>query len=313
MEIRKDFISVEAELHKSLLLAESLREMDSNWIHDKNNEDMDLIYHYDVKHYSSIELLYSYGRSMARGLSYDLASVNNAGEYGTLYSWVKKIEESWEGSKEFYEKVMQDALHAQEKTRRFNCVIQMVQTLKDQLKILDSVLILIAILKTKDLYLLEERVINKTMSAVSKDKSPKESYEYDVFISHASEDKNTFVEKFCQHLSAENIKFWYDSNEIAWGESLIRKINQGLSKSRFSIIILSKSFVDKKWTNAELEAVLNIETVTGDVRVLPLMLGDPAEIKSILTEYPLLATKRYLNVSDGIDNIVENLKNVLSK
>ncbi|SHK84408.1 toll/interleukin-1 receptor domain-containing protein [Chryseobacterium polytrichastri] len=313
MEVRKDFISVEAEIYKAILLSKSLQELDSNWSHDKNNEDMHLIYGYDPNEYRKIEVLYSYGRSMARSLAYDLYSVNYADKHGTLYSWVQKIENDWVDQVQSYEKIISNALDAQSKTRRFNCVIQMVQTLQDQIKILESVLILIAILKTKDLYLLEERVINKTMSAVSKNSNTIESDEYDVFISHASEDKGTFVETFCEHLSAENIKFWYDSNEIGWGESLVRKINQGLSKSKYSIIVLSKSFVDKKWTNKELEAVLNIETNTGDVRVLPLMLGNSDEIKSILDQYPLLSTKRYLKVSDGISAIVENLKKVLSK
>ncbi|MDY0930729.1 toll/interleukin-1 receptor domain-containing protein [Chryseobacterium sp. CFBP8996] len=114
-------------------------------------------------------------------------------------------------------------------------------------------------------------------------------------------------------MKLENIKFWYDEYEIGWGESVLRKINQGLEKSKFAIVVLSKSFLNKKWTNAELEAVLNIETNTGDVRVLPLMLGDSNDIKEILSHYPLLSAKRYLKVSDGTDLIIENLKKVLYK
>ncbi|MEJ5048637.1 toll/interleukin-1 receptor domain-containing protein [Chryseobacterium culicis] len=313
MEVRKDFISVEPEVHKAFLLSDRLREIDSDWVHDKVNEDMSSIYQYDAEYYSKIDLLYSYGRSMARGLSYDLLSINNAAEYGTLYSWIHTMEEKYNGDKEFYEKIIDDALFAESKTRHFNCVSQMIQSLKEQIKILDSVLILIAILKTKDLYLLEEKVINKTNSQVTETTNTIETMEYDVFISHASEDKEKFVDEFCKDLDKEKIPYWYDSKEIDWGDSLIRKINQGLATSKFAIIVLSKNFIKKKWTNAELEAVLNIETNTGQVRVLPLMLGDSNEITEVLKEYPLLGSKKYLKAIEGNDSIIENLKKLLNK
>lgn len=313
MEIRKDFVEVEAELHKALLLAEKLIELEKDWAHNKNHEDMRLIYGYAAEHYMSIDRLYSLGRSMARGLGFDLYNVNNAAEYGTLYSWVHHMEENWVVRREEYEKLKSNALHAQEMTQRFNCVVQMVISLDEQLKILDSVKILLAILKTKRLYLLEESIINNTVVKKEIILQPSILEEFDVFISHASEDKDGFVKDFCNKLKLENIKFWYDEYEIGWGESVLRKINQGLEKSKFAIVVLSKSFLNKKWTNAELEAVLNIETNTGDVRVLPLMLGDSNDIKEILSHYPLLSAKRYLKVSDGTDLIIENLKKVLYK
>lgn len=313
MEIRKDFIEVEPELHKALLLSKKLQELDSDWAHNKNHEDMRLIYGYAADYYLKIDVLYSYGRSMARGLGYDLYSVNDAAEYGTLYSWVRKMEENWGDRRQEYESIKKEALDAQEKTQHFNCVEQMVYSLDEQIKILDSVNILLAILKTKNIYLLEERIINKTSSSITKNDNLSDEQEFDVFISHASEDKESFVKEFCEHLASENIKYWYDSNEIGWGESVIRKINQGLANSKFAIIVLSKSFIAKKWTNSELEAVLNIETNTGNVRVLPLMLGSAEDIDIIIKKYPLLTTKRYLKVSDGLNIIVDNLKKVLSK
>ncbi|MDY0930730.1 hypothetical protein [Chryseobacterium sp. CFBP8996] len=163
MEIRKDFVEVEAELHKALLLAEKLIELEKDWAHNKNHEDMRLIYDYAAEHYMSIDRLYSLGRSMARGLGFDLYNVNNAAEYGTLYSWVHHMEENWVVRREEYEKLKSNALEAQEMTQRFNCVVQMVISLDEQLKILDSVKILLAILKTKRLYLLEESIINNTV------------------------------------------------------------------------------------------------------------------------------------------------------
>ena len=44
--------------------------------------------------------------------------------------------------------------------------------------------------------------------------------EYDVFISHASEDKTPFVEELVKALQDKDVKVWYDSLNIAWGDSL---------------------------------------------------------------------------------------------
>ena len=53
--------------------------------------------------------------------------------------------------------------------------------------------------------------------------------EYDVFISHAWEDKEAFVDEFVAELSALEIKAWYDKLQIAWGDSMRAKIDKGLA------------------------------------------------------------------------------------
>ncbi len=52
--------------------------------------------------------------------------------------------------------------------------------------------------------------------------------EYDIFISHAWEDKEAFVDDFVAELSALDIKVWYDKQQIAWGDSMRAKIDKGL-------------------------------------------------------------------------------------
>ena len=55
--------------------------------------------------------------------------------------------------------------------------------------------------------------------------------EYDVFISHASEDKTPFVEELVKALQDNDVKVWYDSLNIVWGDSLRKQIDNGLKKS----------------------------------------------------------------------------------
>ena len=67
--------------------------------------------------------------------------------------------------------------------------------------------------------------------------------EYDVFISHASEDKEDVVRPLAKSLKEKGISVWYDEFELKIGDSLRRKIDQGLSKSRFGIVVISRAFM----------------------------------------------------------------------
>ena len=79
--------------------------------------------------------------------------------------------------------------------------------------------------------------------------------EYDVFISHASEDKEDFVDEFVAELRKAGVKVWYDTTQILWGDSLRKRIDEGLRKSRFGIAVLSPNYIadGKYWTKEELE------------------------------------------------------------
>jgi hypothetical protein len=79
---------------------------------------------------------------------------------------------------------------------------------------------------------------------------------YDVFISHASEDKEAVVRPLAHALSNGGLKVWYDEFELRIGDSLRRKIDAGPAKSRFGVVVLSRSFFRKGWANYELDGCL---------------------------------------------------------
>jgi hypothetical protein len=112
--------------------------------------------------------------------------------------------------------------------------------------------------------------------------------EYDVFISHASEDKDAVVRPLAHALDAGGLKVWYDEFEMKIGDSLRRKIDLGLAKSRFGVVVLSRSFFRKGWTNYELDGLVT-RAVSGEQVLLPIW----HEItKQELLEYsPSLADK----------------------
>ena len=97
-----------------------------------------------------------------------------------------------------------------------------------------------------------------------------EEKEYDVFISHASEDKKSFVDPLTSALKEAGIKTWYDSDQIGWGQSIRQSIDKGLRKSKFCMIILSQNSLDKYWTNYELNGIFQKDSNTQNSIILPI-------------------------------------------
>ncbi|MBN1461164.1 MAG: DUF1883 domain-containing protein [Armatimonadetes bacterium] len=93
--------------------------------------------------------------------------------------------------------------------------------------------------------------------------------EYDVFISHASEDKDAVVRPLAHALRDGGLKVWYDEFELRIGDSLRRKIDAGLTRSRFGVVVLSRSFFGKGWPNYELDGLVTRAT-TGEQILLPI-------------------------------------------
>ena len=93
--------------------------------------------------------------------------------------------------------------------------------------------------------------------------------EHDVFISHASEDKELVVRPLAAALVSEGLNVWYDEFELRIGDSLRRKIDQGLANSRVGLVVLSHAFISKGWTNYELDGIVT-RSVSGEQVLLPI-------------------------------------------
>lgn len=92
---------------------------------------------------------------------------------------------------------------------------------------------------------------------------------WDLFISYASEDRDDVAEPLAALLSACGLKVWYDQRELKLGDSLRRKIDEGLSRCRHGVVILSPSFFGKHYANRELAGLAQRE-VDGSNVILPI-------------------------------------------
>ena len=117
---------------------------------------------------------------------------------------------------------------------------------------------------------------------------------YDAFVCHASEDKADVVEPIVESLRSHGVKVWYDRHELKWGDSITDRINDGLNRCRYVIVILSPAFMRKSWPKKEMNTALENEAATGVVRVLPLFFGSDTEVEKIRSALSLQADKLYL-------------------
>lgn len=144
---------------------------------------------------------------------------------------------------------------------------------------------------------------------VSLNKKGEKENVYDVFISHASEDKEDFVRALANELTKLGIKVWYDEFSLKIGDSLRRSIDRGLTNSRYGIIILSKNFFAKEWPQKELDGLIAKE-VNGRKVILPIWHNITKE--DVLKYSPILADKVAADTSKGsISQIAMKLKEVI--
>lgn len=94
------------------------------------------------------------------------------------------------------------------------------------------------------------------------------SVSWDVFICHASEDKEPFVRELAEALRAEGLKVWYDDFTLTIGDSLRRSIDRGLASSNYGLVVLSPHFFAKDWTQRELDGLTALE-IAGRKVILP--------------------------------------------
>lgn len=129
---------------------------------------------------------------------------------------------------------------------------------------------------------------------------------YDVFISHASEDKDLIVRPLVTLLEKLSVRVWYDEFSLSIGDSLSASIDKGLIESRFGIVVLSKSFLKKNWTDYEYRSLLSRQ-MNGQRIIIPLWYDISKE--EVLSFSPYLADIFAGNVTP--DNLPKTVLSVL--
>lgn len=93
-----------------------------------------------------------------------------------------------------------------------------------------------------------------------------------VYLAHASEDHDSLAKPLAERFIASGIDVWLDEWEIRAGDSLRRKMEEGLSNCTHFVVILTPSSLHKPWVETEIDAGF-VRAVGGESRFLALRIG----------------------------------------
>ena len=133
--------------------------------------------------------------------------------------------------------------------------------------------------------------------------------QFDVFVSHAAEDKDAVVRPLVLALRERRLSVWYDEFELRIGDSLRQRIDRGIARSKFGLVVLSHSFFAKGWPQYELDGLVTM--AVGDKQVL-LPIWHEISKDEVVRQSPSLADKVALKTSDySIPEIADEIAAVV--
>lgn len=136
-----------------------------------------------------------------------------------------------------------------------------------------------------------------------------DEFQYDVFISYASEDRPV-VEQIIQDFRRAGVTYWVDHEQIDFGDRITEKIEEGLRESKYVVVCLSANLGRSNWVRAEYGSILHKElgriSQGSGRKVIPLKLDDSSDDNIPL----LLYNKRRANYSNvtEFNQLLEFLK-----
>ena len=132
-----------------------------------------------------------------------------------------------------------------------------------------------------------EHRVPALLERFSREYGPKE-----VFLCHAPADRERVVIPFMENALFDlGISSWADFAEITVGDSIIGKVNQGLSNAKFVVVVVSPDFLKEKNALRQLNSALARESASGKKVVLPIILNYPNEKVDLVSALPLVADK----------------------
>ncbi|MCD4663943.1 MAG: toll/interleukin-1 receptor domain-containing protein [Bacteroidales bacterium] len=132
--------------------------------------------------------------------------------------------------------------------------------------------------------------------------------EKDVFISYASEERDSVAKPLAEVLTSLGVSVWFDQFDLKIGDSLRRKIDEGLAKCKYGVVVLSPSFFKKHYPNIELDGLAQKE-IEGEKVILPIWVNiDEKQVRKFSLP---LADRIAAQWNDGIIPVAMKLLDVI--
>jgi hypothetical protein len=94
-----------------------------------------------------------------------------------------------------------------------------------------------------------------------------------VFLSYASADRAQAA-RIAESIRQQGWQVWFDDWEIRVGDSIVDKIEDGILRSSYLVLLLSKASVRSRWVKEEINATLMRQLGDHDITLLPVLLEE---------------------------------------
>jgi hypothetical protein len=112
-------------------------------------------------------------------------------------------------------------------------------------------------------------------------------------------------------LRQHGLRVWFDEFELRIGDSLRRKIDEGIARSAFGVVVLSTAFFAKNWAQYELDGLVT-RSVDGSQVLLPLW--HRLTKAEVMAYSPSLADKLARTTADStLEEIAVEIASVVSR
>ncbi len=128
-----------------------------------------------------------------------------------------------------------------------------------------------------------------------------------IFISYSS--KNVSIaRRLAADLQSEQMDVWLDEKKILVGDSIHQKVEEGISKCDYLILLVSQDSMRSNWVQDEINAVRTREKSHSKTILLPALLPDvdSACLPSLLCDKKF--TKFAPKYEDGLRELIESIK-----
>jgi hypothetical protein len=133
----------------------------------------------------------------------------------------------------------------------------------------------------------------------------------DVFISHASEDKDEVARPLAKRLQELGYSVWFDEEQLMLGDSLSRSVDRGLAHSHFGVVIVSPTFFTKPWPLHELGGLVAKKMANGEPSILPVWHN--VDERDVVRHAPTLADVIAADTNQGLEAVARSIAQAIDR